>query len=111
MKIIHTELIIDAGTFSQSEDWENIKRDIHKAIRSIEWPAGSGSFTLYDEPGKKRGKGNGVKPIKLACMQRLEVMGWKLETPIDIATVKRPGPMDATLQVKDRLFCIEWETE
>ena len=33
-----------------------------------------------------------------------------METPVDIATVRRPGPMDATCQVKDRLFCVEWET-
>jgi hypothetical protein len=110
MKIVHTELIINAGAFSQSEAWEGVQRDIHKAIKSIEWPAGSGSFTLYDEPGKKSGEGSGVKPIKLACMKKLESMGWRLETPVDIATVKRPGPMDATLQVKDRLFCVEWET-
>jgi len=34
----------------------------------------------------------------------------QLETPIDIATVVRPGPMDATIQVRDHLFCVEWET-
>jgi len=110
MKIVHTELIINSGTFYQSEIWGNIKTDIHKAIKSIEWPIKSGSFTLYDEPGKKRGKGSGVKPIKLACMHKLKSMGWHLETPVDIATVKRPGPMDATFQVEDRFFCVEWET-
>lgn len=43
-------------------------------------------------------------------MQKLQSFGWQLETPVDIATVRRPGPMDATYQVKDRLFCVEWET-
>jgi hypothetical protein len=43
-------------------------------------------------------------------MQKLKSFGWQLETRVDIATIRRPGPMDATYQVKDRLFCVEWET-
>jgi hypothetical protein len=110
MKIIHIERIIDAGTFSRTETWRTIETQIFQAIRSIEWPKGSGSFTLHDESGKKRGQGSGVKPIKTACMQTLKSIGWKLETPVDIATLKRPGPMDATCTVRDRVFCMEWET-
>ena len=110
MKIIHTEYIINAGQFSESDKWKMVQKDIYEAINSIEWPSGSGSFTLYEEFGKKRGMGNGVKPIKLACMEKLKNLGWSLETPVDIATVKRPGPMDATLPIDDKLFCVEWET-
>lgn len=110
MKIVQIERIIDAGTFSQTTDWRNIEEHIFQAIKSIEWPPGSGSFTLLNESGKKRGQGSGVKPIKQACMQKLKSFGWQLETPVDIATVRRPGPMDATYQVKDCLFCVEWET-
>ncbi len=110
MKIVQIERIIDAGTFSQTETWRKIEDHILQAIRSIEWPPGSGSFILFDEPGKKRGQGSGVKPIKQACMQKLKSFGWQLETRVDIATVRRPGPMDATYKVKDRLFCVEWET-
>jgi len=110
MKIIHTERIIDIGPFSKSKEWKKIETDIHQAIRSIEWPPGTGRFVLHDEPGKKRGQGSGVKPIKEACMKKLKSRGWNLETPVDIATVKRPGPMDATYHVSDRLFCVEWET-
>jgi hypothetical protein len=110
MKIIRIEKIIDIGSFSQSTDWEKIERHILQSIKSIEWPPDSGSFTLFDEPGKKRGKGNGVKPIKQACMQKLKSFGWQLETRVDIATLKRPGPMDATFIVGNRLFCLEWET-
>jgi hypothetical protein len=110
MKIIQIERIIDAGNFPQSHDWRKIERDIFQAIQSIEWPPGSGSFTLFDEPGKRRGQGSGVKPIKRACMQTLEALGWQLETSIGIATDRRPGPMDATYKIKDRLFCVEWET-
>ena len=110
MIIKHTEYIISAGQFPNSEKLEMVKNDIHKAIKSIEWPSGSGSFTLHEESGKKRGEGNGVKPIKLACMEKLKHLGWSLETPVDIATVKRPGPMDATFPIDDKLFCVEWET-
>ena len=110
MKIIHTEYIISAGKFPDSKKWELVQKDIHKAINSIEWPHGAGSFTLHEESGKKRGEGNGVKPIKLACMKKLKNLGWNLETSVDIATLKRPGPMDATFPIGDKLFCVEWKT-
>jgi hypothetical protein len=29
---------------------------------------------------------------------------------LDIAVVKRPGPMDAVFAVGTQLFCVEWET-
>ena len=36
--------------------------------------------------------------------------GWSLETHIDIATVKVPGPLDATCAVDRKLLCVGWET-
>jgi len=110
MKIIRVERLIDTGGFSQTEIWKAIEKHIKQAIEAIEWPPGSGSFTLFDQPGKARGEGSGVKPIKDACMAHLKSLGWTLETPVDIATLKQPGPMDATYPVGDRLFCAEWET-
>jgi len=110
MKIIRVERLIDAGGFPQSDTWKTIEKHIIQAIEAIEWPPGSGSFTLYDQPGKARGEGSGVKPIKDACMAHLKSLGWSLEASIDIATLKQPGPMDATYSVGDRLFCVEWET-
>ncbi len=110
MKIVRIERIINAGPFAGSCAYHEIEDEIVRAIQAIEWPPGSGTFTLHDESGKKRGEGNGVKPIKLACMSHLEKLGWQLETPVDIATVMRPGPMDATRRVGDKLFCMEWET-
>ena len=110
MKIVHIETLIDSGNFSDSQDWYRIREQIVAAIQSVEWPPGSGSFTLYDQPGKKRGEGNGVKPIKDACMEKLKKTGWSLETPVDIATLKKPGKMDATFPVGEKLFCVEWET-
>lgn len=110
MKIIRVERLIDAGGFSRTDTWKTIEKHITQAIQAIEWPPGSGSFTLFDQPGKARGEGSGVKPIKDACMARLESLGWALEVSVDIATLKHPGPMDATYPVGDRLFCVEWET-
>jgi len=110
MKILQIERLIDVGIFSQSANWHQIEGHIFQAIGSIEWPSGAGSFTLRNESGKKRGKGSGVKPIKQACMLKLKSLGWQLETKVDIATVVRPGPMDATYRTNNRLFCVEWET-
>ena len=110
MKIIRTEILIDAGGFSALPGWQEVQGQITEAIRSVQWPPGSGSFTLHDQPGKNRGEGSGVKPIKDACMRNLSENGWSLETPVDVAKVKRPGKMDATRPMDDRLFCVEWET-
>ena len=111
MKIVQTELLIDAGGFGKSDEWRTRYDEICKSIKTIEWPAESGSFTLYDQAGKKRGEGSGVKPIKDLCMARLSGdFGWNLETRVDIATVKVPGPLDATCAVGSKLLCVEWET-
>lgn len=110
MKIKRMVTLISNGSFPASNEWDEIQQQIRQSILSVEWPPGSGSFTLYDEPGKGRRRGNGVKPIKENCMDMLKSLGWELETKLDIATVKRPGPIDATKRVWDKYFCIEWET-
>lgn len=110
MKIVKIEILIDAGGFSASPEWRTIKDHITKSIQSVEWPSGAGSFTLYDEPGKERGKGSGVKPIKEAFVLNLKSLGWNLETKVNIAALKKPGPFDATYAAKNKLFAIEWET-
>ena len=110
MKIMQIERLIDAGGFSSTSEWKKIEGHIAQAIKAIQWPPGSGFFTLYDQHGKARGEGNGVKPIKDACMEHLRSHDWSLETPVDIATLKQPGPMDATYRVGSKLFAVEWET-
>jgi hypothetical protein len=102
--------LIKKGQFSSSESFKTILGQIKEAIKSVEWPAGSGSFTIHKQSGKKRGEGSGVKPIKAAFMILLKSYGWDLETPVDIATVKRPGPIDATYKIGNKLFAVEWET-
>lgn len=110
MKLVKIEVLVDAGGFSASPDWATIKDHIIKSIQAVDWPRGSGSFTLYDEPGKERRKGSGVTPIKEIFVQNLKRLGWDLETPVNIAVLKRPGPVDATYPVRNKLFAVEWET-
>lgn len=105
MKIIRVERLIDAGRFSQTKRWKTAMGHIESAIQTIEWPEGSGSFTLYPER-----KGNGVKPIKRPFIDYLSKSGWTPEQPFDIATLKRPGGIDACYPVGRRYFAVEWET-
>lgn len=42
--------------------------------------------------------------------RKLSQLGWHLETKIGVAARIRPGPIDATKRVGDKLFALEWET-
>jgi len=110
MKIVRIETLISAGTFPTSSDWKRTRASLHAAIKKVAWPPGSGSFTIHPESGKKRGEGNGVKPIKDGLMKALKVQGWKLEDAVDIATVTTPGHLDAVLYTKHGPVALEWET-
>ena len=105
MKILRTTYLIKAGPFGCSPEWQNRHAQICKAIAAVEWPVGSGSFTLH---AKKQG--NGVVPIKQSCMADLKKLGWSLETRFSPSSEKRPGPIDATCREKGKLLCLEWET-
>jgi hypothetical protein len=107
MKIITRERLIDEGEFSSTQIWKNIEGDIFQAISTIEWPKGSGKFILYPQSGKKRGEGNGVVPIKKACMIHLESRGWILEQPLKVLGT---GKIDSAYDTGKGLFCVEWET-
>jgi len=110
MKLVGMEVLIDKGRFSSTRQWKKIHSQIKDSIKAIEWPPGSGSFTIYKQSGKKRGEGSGVKPIKEAFVAKLESYGWELEKKLDIATVRTPGRIDATYKIGDKFFAVEWET-
>jgi hypothetical protein len=110
MKILKTVSLISAGTFAKSDTLKKIVQDVETSISKIENPKGSGQFILHDQCGKKRGQGNGVKPIKLLCMKYLKEKGWDLETREQVSSENRPGPIDATYPAQNKLFCFEWET-
>jgi hypothetical protein len=68
MKIVREETLISCGEFAKSDACLTARRKLHNAIKKVEWPKGSGKFTIFAESGKKRGKGNGVTPIKDGLM-------------------------------------------
>jgi hypothetical protein len=110
VKIVHEETLISAGEYATSAEWLATRSSLHKAIREVDWPPGSGTFLIYPESGKKRRAGNGVKPIKDGLMLELASQGWKLEQRLAIASVNRPGKLDAVLYTSYGPVAFEWET-
>jgi Restriction endonuclease BamHI len=110
MKIVREETLIRRGKYSTSKAWQMTRASLYQAIRNVDWPRGSGTFTIYPESGKKRGEGNGVTPIKLGLLEELRSQGWKLEQSLDVAILHRPGKIDAVLETKYGPVCLEWET-
>ena len=105
IRIVREISLISKGSFEESEEWAVIRNEIRSAIDLIVWPPGTSSFTI--NPTRH---GNGVKPIKNACMTALkENFGWQLETHIRYAT-RSPGRVDATKTLDNHLFALEWET-
>lgn len=110
MKVAHTETLISAGVFAKSAEWQHIRNAVIGSILRVSWPPRSKKFTIYPERGKERRKGNGVKPIKNGLMRSLVKLGWEMEVPLDIATVAKPGKLDAVLQATCGPVALEWET-
>jgi len=110
MKIIHIETLISVGAFSKSRIWKTTRKAVHKAIRAVSWPPGAQRFTIYPESGKKRGKGNGVKPIKSGLMIELKEQKWQLEAALELITNDKPGKFDAILETAYGHVALEWET-
>jgi hypothetical protein len=110
VKIVQEETLISSGEYARSKEWSLTRASLHRAIKEVDWPPGSGSFTIYPESGKKRRQGNGVKPIKNKLMKELKSQGWKLEEPLDIASRNRPGKLDAVLMTRYGPVALEWET-
>ncbi len=106
MKILRVEYLIRKGTFAKSSEFNNVLAEIKDAIRAVNWPLGSSSFTIYPEK-----RANGVKPIRKGCMDHLYNQGWRHEKRMQIAANAKPGPVDAVRTVSGgREFVLEWET-
>lgn len=110
MKIIHIETLISCGKYPSTKNWKDTRKLLINSIEAVDWPVGSGSFTIFPEKGKNRGKGNGVTPIKTGLILKLKSLGWKDEEPLNIATRKKPGNIDAILTNKHGTIALEWET-
>ena len=92
MKIVGFDLIQAAGPFSKSKVWQEIEAEVRAAVKCVDWPPGSGKFTIYPQSGKKRGEGNGVIPIKRNCIDGLTAKGWVPEhDDIDMAKLLEDG--------------------
>lgn len=110
MKITEYHDILNPTLFNTSIPLKKGWQEIEKAISITDWPHGSGTFSIYPEKGKKRGEGNGVKPIKIPCMSALEKSGWLLEDhPVKTSTL-RPGDLDALKYTEEGYLAFEWET-
>ncbi|MFZ0335663.1 MAG: hypothetical protein WAN10_15480 [Candidatus Acidiferrales bacterium] len=110
MKIVREETLISSGAFAKSAEWRNARKKLHKAIKAVEWPPKSGKFTIHPESGKKRGMGNGVKPIKIGLMLDLKKQGWSIEGPAKLGGTRNPGKFDALLETDYGPVVVEWET-
>ena len=110
MKIVREVTLISTGAYADSTEWRATRSSLHKAICKVDWPLGSGNFLIYPESGKKRGAGNGVKPIKDGLMLELVSQGWKLEQRLSLNSVNRPGKIDAVLYTSYGPVALEWET-
>jgi hypothetical protein len=102
LKIVQRERLIDEGDISSTLEWQKVEKDIIDAIATIEWPPMSGSFTLH--PTRH---GNGVVPIKQACMLHLEKQSWMKEY---VLSAIGTGKIDAAYRTNKGLFGFEWET-
>ena len=110
MQIVREETLISCGEYAASAEWKETRESLYQAIREVDWPRGSGKFTIYPQSGKRRRDGNGVMPIKLGLMGELKKQGWKLEEPLDIAVLRKPGKLDAVLYTDYGPVALEWET-
>ena len=105
MKVIKEQVLISEGAFGDSEAYALIHKEIIDGIAEVVWPPDSEEFTIYPEKNA-----NGVKPIKNMFLAHLKECGWELEHRVDLKVTKKPGPIDATRVVQNKLFAVEWET-
>lgn len=106
MKIAEIIDVISIGDFGRSGTWKLACEDVEDSIGRVDWPVGSGTFTV--NPAKH---GNGVKPIKLPCTARLQGLGWQIEELPPLASnVLHPGDLDALVVRDGHYIAFEWET-
>jgi hypothetical protein len=110
MKIVQEVSLISCGDYAASAAWKKTRTSLYKAIRAVDWPPNSGKFTIYPESGKKRGEGNGVKPIKNGLLIELRRQGWTIEAKAKNHEGAMLGDFDALLKTSHLPVVLEWET-
>ncbi len=111
MQIIEYHDILNSQLFKTSQILIRAWNEVTESVELTDWPHGSGSFTIYPESGKKSGQGNGVKPIKIPCMNALRDRGWITECLPSIgSSILKTGDLDALKTTDDGFIAFEWET-
>jgi hypothetical protein len=59
VKVVEVKRVLGKGTLAPSSEWRHIRETVIQAIRRVDWPPGTGKFTV--NPTKH---GNGVTPIQ-----------------------------------------------
>jgi len=97
MKISHTYTLVDEGTFSSTDAWEQSRNQVIESIKTVYWPLGNDQFTIRPE-----NTGNGVSPITEIFETNLDNKeGWSSTGRTHFKTVlDRMGLLD---QVIDHL--------
>ena len=119
MKLAKRFDVLAAGEFPSSSLWPRATTDIESAIAAVDWPPGSGAFSLNRTPGvDRRGRRdvhpNGVVPIKLPMLRDLRAHGWVTESLPTIPEGQRrlltTGDLVALLLEGGAYVASEWET-
>ena len=106
MIIKKIEHISECPAIRKEVYFQDIYNDVLQSIKSVDWPHGSGAFSIH--PGKHL---NGVLPIKLPCIQYLVNKGWIAEALPPINTnYLHTGDFDAIINKYNKYFALEWET-
>lgn len=104
------------GSFPRSRAWRKACKEVEQSIAEVDWPPGTGSFTLNPSPLPRKGGAidthpNGVTPIKVPAIRHLESCGWKTEAfPVLPPSVLTPGDLDALYYSSGVFIAFEWET-
>lgn len=106
MRIEREQILFRRGRAVSATNVRKALGEIHRGIEAVVWPPRARDFSI-----RPIRKGNGVTPIKQACMRYLERVGWQLEQSISLAKGASPGPIDAVKRLPNgKLFALEWET-
>jgi len=106
MKIPNISILFSSPEILNNPIYIQAKKQVENAIQQVDWLPGTGTFSIYPEGGKKRGEGNGVKPIKDNFIKDLKEQEWLT----GLAVIGGLGKVDAVLKREGKIAVAEWET-